>query len=194
MEFISYWPLVLLSSFSLMANGELAKETLNELLALDCNQPLVTLHIFSTQSNPTWRINIPQMVKIKKIVNDVIKEHHKRIVLVDTTTRIMGYDGFSLSCPTNNDIFINGIVPLEMELLNSGRIHLPLMIVQHVSEHIGQSIAKNSSRILNSINCDSVPIKGSDKAPVYNPQTDNGGCFITKQSANNCYAYGKPNR
>ena len=193
MKFISYGSLALLLSFSLLINGELTKTDLNELLALGCNQPSVTLHVFSTQSNPTWTINDTQMIKIKSIVNSVVKEYHKRIMLVDETTRIMGYNGFSLSCSTDKEIFINGIVALEKELLNSGRTYLPSMIVRHVTQHMGQSLSKNSSRILNSMNCNSVPIKGSDKAPTYNPQTDHGGCFITKQSANNCYAYGKLN-
>jgi len=38
--------------------------------------------------------------------------------------------------------------------------------------------------------CDVTPIKGGDGIPKYDPKTDCGGCFITKEPNNNCYNYG----
>ena len=60
-------------------------------------------------------------------------------------------------------------------------------MLQHISE---KTIFRTNSRNLVRINCNKVPIRGPDSVPAYNPYTDNGGCFITKQLKNNCYAYG----
>ena len=109
---------------------------------------------------------------------------------IKITKRILGYQGFSISCLDDKEIFINGLFQLENLLLNSGLKYLSLDIINHIKEHLGESYPINISKRLISINCDHVPIKGPDNVPVYNPKTDNGGCFITRQSKNNCYAYG----
>jgi hypothetical protein len=191
------WSLILHLSFILIVDGQLMKPYLNDLLTLECNQPLVTLYIFSSQTNPTWKINITQIVNIKKIANKMVKNFDNETMPMKSSTRIMGYQGFSISCSDKNEIFIHGNIPIENELLESGRTYLSSTIVDHVREYIGQTseYIEQSMSIINDrnlvhINCNSVPIKGPDSVPVYNPQTDNGGCFITKQSTNNCYAYG----
>ncbi len=184
----------LLLSFSSLIDGHLTTERLNELLALDCNQPLVTLHVFATKLNPVWTMNITQIASVKSIARDILKDYGKSRSLVNSTTRIMGYQGFTVSCSMDNEILIHGAVRLENQLLNSGRPYLSPMIVRHVSEHIGQSIFRPTYKSLSHINCDHVPIKGPDNVPVYNPQTDNGGCFIKRQAKNNCYAYGNKKR
>jgi len=40
------------------------------------------------------------------------------------------------------------------------------------------------------VDCDVTPIKGDDIVPKFDPENDNGGCYITKQYDNNCYNYG----
>jgi hypothetical protein len=120
----------------------------------------------------------------------MVKDDDNHILSIKSTTRIMGYQGFSVSCSDDNEIFVHGVIPVEKELLESGRPYLSATIVHHVSEYLGQSVPMTTYKSLNLINCDRVPIKGPDSVPVYNPQTDNGGCFVMKQSKNNCYAYG----
>ncbi|CAF1419784.1 unnamed protein product, partial [Rotaria sordida] len=126
---------------------------------------------------------------MKSIASNMIKDYDNGTFSIKSTTRIMGYQGFSVSCSIDNEIFIHGVIPIEKKLLESGRAYLSPTIIRHVSEHIGESIVMTHYRSLTRINCDRVPIKGPDSVPVFNPQTDNGGCFITKQSKNNCYAY-----
>jgi hypothetical protein len=163
----------------LLINGEL-----NELLLLKCNEPLVTLFIYSSQINPSWKINLKEINLIK---NDKIK--------IKSSKRIMGYQGFSISCSNDNQLFINGIISIEKQLLNSGKSFLSSDIIDHVNQYLGQtnsiSYYQNRNLFNTNNNCNHVPIKGPDHVPIYNPLTDNGGCFITKQSKNNCYAYGK---
>jgi hypothetical protein len=193
MKLVQFLLLNLLLSLPWIIDGQLTRNGLNDLLDFDCNQLSVTLHIFSAQLNPVWTVNIEQIVKIKSVARNILKDYDKNISLVKpttTTTRIMGYHGFTISCSTDNEIFVHGIIPLENQLLESGRSFLSPTIIRHVSEYIGQSISLTNYTSLTRINCDHVPIKGSDKVPTYSPQTENGGCFVKKYSKNNCYAYG----
>ncbi|CAF2632657.1 unnamed protein product [Rotaria sp. Silwood2] len=129
---------------------------------------------------------------MKTIASKMVKDYDNHTSTIKSTTRIMGYQGFSITCSINNEIFVHGVIPIEKELLDSGRPYLSPAIIRHVTEHIGESIVMTHYRSLTRFNCDRVPIKGPDSVPVFNPQTDNGGCFITKQSKNNCYAYAGP--
>lgn len=151
----------------------------------ECINPYVTLHIYSSKLNPRWRIN---QTDVKLIQN-----FRKKVTESNSSTRIMGYQGFSLSCDEKNDIFIHQSIEIEKQLLQTGRSVLSKEIFNHVQNYLGQSngISNNYMRNIPKINCNHVPIKGPDTVPIYNPLTDNGGCFITKQSNNNCYAYGE---
>ena len=154
-----------------------------------CNQPLVTLFIYSSQINPTWTINSTKLNYLK----DQFTFDNNQLIQTKSSKRIMGYQGFSITCSNQNELFINGIIDLERELLNTGKSFLSQDIIDHVNQYLGQTISTNyiQNRILvNNNYCLNVPIKGPDSVPNYNPFTDNGGCFITKQSKNNCYAYG----
>jgi hypothetical protein len=164
----------------------LTKEDLNKLIQLDCLNPSVTLHVFSAKPNPIWKINLKQINNIKSLVKESLKVSSS----FQSTSRIMGYQGFTISCSKDNQIFIHGINSIEKSLLDSGQSYLSSTIIEHVKLHLGQSMSLNNSLSLTRINCDNVPIKGSDNVPTYNPQRGNGGCFIKKQSKNNCYAYG----
>ncbi|CAF1046866.1 unnamed protein product [Rotaria magnacalcarata] len=130
-----------------------------------------------------------QKVNMKSIARKIVEYYDTHNSTTKSTTRVMGYQGFSVSCSEKNEIFVHGAAIIEKELLESGRPYLSSAIIHHVLENIGQTAPMNPYRSLNRINCDHVPIKGPDSVPVFNPRTDNGGCFITKQSKNNCYAY-----
>ncbi|UJR15981.1 hypothetical protein I4U23_002900 [Adineta vaga] len=191
MKFIHCLLFSLFVSFSWTSDDQSSKEDLNDLLTLDCLHPSVTLHVFSAKPNPVWMINTTQIVNLKNVVKKILKEYdHRQLLPVNFTTRIMGYHGFTISCSAEKQIFVHGLTSLEKQLLNSGRLYLTPTIIRHVSEHLGRSIVLTKYVVLTRINCDHVPIKGSDKVPIYNPLTGNGGCFVKKQSKNNCYAYG----
>ncbi|CAF1667907.1 unnamed protein product, partial [Adineta ricciae] len=191
MKFIYCLLFSLFISLSWASSDQSSKEDLTELLSLSCQTPSVTLHVFSTKLNPVWMINTTQIVNIKNVTKKILKEYdHRQLSPANSTTRIMGYYGFTISCSPEKQIFIHGLTSLENYLLETGRSHLSPTILQHVREHLGRSIAVTKYVVLTRINCDRVPIKGSDKVPVYNPLKGNGGCFVKKQSKNNCYAYG----
>ena len=93
---------------------------------------------------------------------------------IKSSERIMGYQGFSISCSNDNEIFLNGINSIEKQLLNSGKSFLSLDIINHVNQYIGEEkIFRNNNRNLINTNCNNVPIKGPDSVPMYNPLTDN---------------------
>lgn len=191
MKFPLCWSLSLLLSFSLIVNGQAVNEDIEDFLALSCNQPVVTLHVYSAGENPTWKLNITQIMNVKTVVSRMMKGYDNQTLSNKSSTRVMGYQGFSVSCSVDKEIFIQGLAQIEKQLLDSGRLYLPTSVFQHVSEHLGQAMPVINYRKLNGFHCDRVPIKGPDSVPAYNPQTDNGGCFITRQTRNNCYAYGK---
>ncbi|CAF0955034.1 unnamed protein product [Adineta steineri] len=150
---------------------------------------MVTLHVFSAKPNPFWMINIKQIIPMKNLVKKMLNDNEKRLLPINST-RTVGYQGFTISCSSDNEIFIHGLNSLENQLLESGKSYLSKTIIEHVSENLGRSLISTNYTSLTRINCDLVPIKGSDKVPIFSPQTENGGCFVKKQSANNCYAYG----
>ena len=191
MKFIHCLLFSLFISLSCASDDQSSKEDLTELLSLNCLTPSVTLHVFSAKLNPVWMINTTQIVNIKNVTKKILKEYGDRqLSPANSTTRIMGYHGFTISCSPEKQIFIHGLTSLENQLLQTGRSRLSPTIFQHVREHLGRSIMVTKYVVLTRVNCDRVPIKGSDRVPAYNPLTGNGGCFVKKQSKNNCYAYG----
>ncbi|CAF0798981.1 unnamed protein product [Adineta steineri] len=176
-------------SISWSIDGQLIKEDLNKLLNLDCSNPMVILHVFSATPNPVWMINIKQIIPMKNLVKKILNDYENHLLPINST-RTVGYQGFTISCSTDNEIFIHGLNSLENQLLESGKSYLSKTIIEHVSENLGKSLFLTKYTSLTRINCDLVPIKGSDKVPTFSPQTGNGGCFVKKQSKNNCYAYG----
>ena len=191
MKFVHVLSVGLVLALMRMADGQMTKDRLKELLALDCNQPTITLHIFSTKPNPVWTMSLSQIDGMKGVVSDVLNNYDNITSSAKSTTRIMGYQGFTVSCSAENQVFIQGIAPLENLLLSSGRTYVMPKILSHVQKYVGQSMPQTNYTSNNAINCDKVPIRGPDNVPEFNPQTDNGGCFIKKQLKNNCYAYGK---
>ena len=178
--------LVLLIILINKLNGEM----INELSLIECLNPIVTLHIYSSQLNPKWIINQTQIQFMRNLSKQSSKTNQNNSKRINSFERIMGYQGFSLKCSDKNEIFLSENIQLEKELLKTGQSYLSLELINHINKFIGQTKSFNSLRNIPRINCNNVPIKGPDSVPLYNPFTDNGGCFITKQLINNCYAYG----
>ena len=38
----------------------------NFLLRLECNNPLITLYVFSSKKNPQWKLNVTELINLKK--------------------------------------------------------------------------------------------------------------------------------
>jgi len=173
-----------------ITSGQFNKDHLTKLQALECDEPSITLHVFSGTSNPVWKINIKQLTTIKKVAYAALYHSNNVTLLSKPTTRIMGYQGFTISCSSDKYIFVNGLSPLEHLLLLGGRRYLPGSVVSHVKDHVGEIMAEITDIEPNNADCDKVPITGPDTVPVYDPKSDDEGCFIKKQTENNCYAYG----
>jgi len=171
-------------------NGQFNNDHLTKLEALQCKEPSITAHVFSGTPNPVWKINIRYLTKIKKIAHDTLHSSKNVALLSKPTTRIMGYQGFTISCSSDKYVFINGLSPLEHLLLRGGRRYLPGSVVRHVKDHVGEIMAEIPDIEPNNADCIKVPIKGPDTVPEYDPKSDDEGCFIKKQTENNCYAYG----
>jgi len=170
-------------------HGQFNKDDFEKLQSLECYQPSVILHVFSGTENPTWNIDLKQLNHIKKIANTSFYQTD-RSSLSKPTNRVMGYHGFTIRCSADDYVFIHGLSPVEFVLLLDGRSTLSKPIIEHVEEHIGEVMSGLTDRKSDNADCDSVPIRGPDTVPSYDPETDDNGCFITKQSENNCYAYG----
>ena len=174
-------------------NGQFNRIHLTKLQALDCPEPAITLNIFSGTSNPSWKINREQLLSMKKMANDALLNSNNTTTLNKLTTRVMGYQGFTISCSAEQSVFVHGLYPLEQLLLHGGRRHLSTSIVVHVKSHLGEVMSGLEDLSDDNANCNHVPIRGPDTVPAYDPNTDDNGCFVTKQTENNCYAYGKIN-
>jgi len=55
-------------------------------------------------------------------------------------------------------------------------------------EHVPATILLEESSV--SSDCNTTPIRGPDTVPVFDPTSDDEGCFQTMQDDNNCYNYG----
>lgn len=171
--------------------GQFREEQLAILQGLDCDEPSVTLHVFSGTSDPVWKINKKQFNRIKTTANKILSQTDDFSLLSRPTTRVMGYQGFTIRCSSNQYVFVNGLSSLERLILLTGRNSLSKSVLQHVKDHVGDVMSDLTH--IESINagCNQVPIRGPDTVPKYDPQTDDDGCFVDRQTENNCYAYGK---
>ena len=182
---------ICLLSVVAIARSQFTDEHLRKLQGLECVQPSVTLHVFSGTQNPVWNINAKQLVNIQTTASDLWRPTNDVTLFSKTTKRIMGYQGFTISCSENESVFIHGLSPLERILLAAGRRYLSPSVMLHVKDHLGEIMPSTVCVESSNADCNHTPIKGPDTVPQYDPSSDDQGCFVKKQSDNNCYAYGK---
>lgn len=176
-----------------ITSGQFSIDHLSKLQALECDEPSVTLQVFSGTPNPVWKINKNKLERIKTLAYTTLNNNNNTALLSKPTTRIMGYQGFTISCSSEKYVFVNGLSPLEYLLLHAGRRYLSPSVVHHVKGHLGEIMSDIPSIETNNVDCNHIPIVGPDTVPKYDPKTDDDGCFIKKQTENNCYAYGNRN-
>lgn len=173
-----------------ITSGQFDKNDLIKLQAFECDEPSVTLQVFSGTPNPIWKISKKQFTAIKEVAYETLYNNDDLTLFSEPTTRVMGYQGFTISCSSDQYVFINGLSPLEHLLLVGGRHHLSTSVVRHVKDHVGEIMSEITETVPSNAECTKVPILGPDAVPKYDPETDDDGCFIKKQTENNCYAYG----
>ncbi|CAF1352456.1 unnamed protein product [Didymodactylos carnosus] len=214
--FNSLLSLNLKNNVNTVVNNDREKSLL-KLQKIKCQQPYVTLNVYSGRENPQWSINLNQMRRVKIIINQTRYNLGKNNKIIK---RVLGYQGFTVHCHPlkkvrlNEDIMlVNGVPKIEHYLLSTGRRYLKQSIRNHVRKHLGevtmiqQPPGNNQSKDDNDNNnnnnnnnnapsntvCSRVPIVGPDVVPLYNPYSDNYGCFVRMIDYNNCYAYGNRN-
>ena len=185
-----FLPLICLVSLLTSSNSQFTKDHLPQLDTLECDEPSVTLHVFSGTPNPVWKINKNELTRFKSLTRELLFHSDNQTVFHQSTTRVMGYHGFTISCSTGGSVFLHGLYPAERTLLATGHQHLSRAVIQHVRDHVGEVMSDLTTATESNADCNKVPIKGPDTVPQYDPNSDDGGCFVKKQTENNCYAYG----
>jgi hypothetical protein len=153
--------------------------------------------------NPSLRLNASEAAS----VCEAAKTHKASRPIC----RKLGFTGWSLPCAGGAATPVRGMGAVDAILSKSSDfLALSAEVRSHVlaeaisyyaakrgNSECGSTAAVSSSMLLdkNGDDCDASPaspIRGSDNASSvhYDPQTDDRGCFVTKQSYNNCYNYG----
>jgi hypothetical protein len=154
-------------------------------LAVLCHaKTKVSMLVFSGTENPSWTITDQQEKELEYIL-----DHEPRSVV---SSRVMGYQGFVVS---NRHIY--GFLKAESFLLSTAPMNEMLpRVLEHVHDVMSEYVAprnrleSESRRFLINFDCNKTPIRGPNTPPKYDPNSDCGGCFVAKQSYNNCYNYG----
>jgi len=184
--------------------------------ALPCatTEMRVTLRVFSGAPDPEWMVRGKQLQAVKSALMSAspisqihVPQSHK-----------MGYNGFVLSCiGASSGVLVQGARAVEAALLATGESMLSATapaVLAHVRPLLGLRVSPKtmvngmqhvrawpdmhapgkwlplSSNSSSNDPCDSPPVVGPDAPPIYDPNTDDDGCFIEMQDENNCYAYG----
>lgn len=111
------------------------------------------------------------------------------------TCRVLGFTGWRI-CSEEACIVSRGQAAVDEVLLAAGESVLPEAVLAHVQEETQRLLSANDD-------CQEpadAPSNGDCTGPVIGPddpnqvhydvKNDDGGCFVTKQSENNCYDYG----
>jgi hypothetical protein len=174
--------------------------------------------VFSGAQDPEWSIRTDSKAgkAMEKMIKQVTASKHTS-EQAPKHSNSMGYRGFVISCiGERQGVLVHAWKSLEKLLLASAGPHVVSTSVRnHVLPLLGSRFSHASSaasleRVLDwpdwnlerkwapltrgnaSSNdaCDNPPVVGPDSPPIYDPDTDDDGCFIEQQDSNNCYAYG----
>jgi hypothetical protein len=153
---------------------------------------IVVMHVFSSTSDPSWTLSSAQIEKLRSIFPLAECWHNVRYPNV-------GYQGFSINGNT-----IKGCAPLERFLLSTCTASLKPQVTAYVASQLDLIAAASSNTLPNLVAIDSIllprplapaphtptlPLRGPDTVPAYDPKDDVQGHFISHQTQNNCYNY-----
>lgn len=143
---------------------------------------IVTLRVFSGTPNPSWQLSEAQEIKLRKMV----ATH----TFSGVQTHIMGYTGFEF-----DGSILFGSPAIESFLLHTAA---PGLLSASVLAHVRDRIFAKPSAAAHvfgpgaessNVSADCNHVVGPNTAPVYDPTTDDRGCFIQEIGNNNCYNY-----
>jgi len=143
-----------------------------------------------------------KMVESKLRLNPGSKSEFEKVAPL---SRVLGYRGFVVSCLNDRrGRLIANLPHFEVFLASAARPYLRPSVQEHIMKTIphpqvlstdpdydvtwlvGPSTA--AQKALDQ--CDQLPVVGPNLPPVYDPDTDDDGCFTIHQMDNNCYNYG----
>ena len=155
--------------------------------ALSCTAPgplSVEALVFSSSPNPTIELNATMAAHVCDDVN--------RRADAPRSSRSLGFVGFRLggSRFVHAGGVIDGLILDEFEAAGAMAPH----VLEHCREPLppcsGSGCVSMEAPLNGSTDCTKTPIVGPDTPPTFDVQNDDGGCFKTEQSHNNCYNYG----
>jgi len=163
----------------------------------------VTMRVFSGTTDPNWELTSERSRKLFTMISSVAKTARSNRAPDPFgwtgSSRVMGYKGFVVSCAgSKRGVLIANQPEIERFLLATApRETVSVAVRTHVLERLAGAPAKlyanaeagDLTQLRAKGQC-AVPIVGPNTPPVYNPDTDDQGCFETDQSDNNCYNYG----
>jgi len=163
----------------------------------------VRLNVFNdVESDPVFLLNTEEEATVRRLLPQLPQE-----VLRPLPWYRLGYRGFDMNLDGLEFAVYNHAL-LELTLLAAGMRQgaISPSVAAHVTEEIERVTQLRVSGAIDKLikefprqptpapgtrdQCSDTPIRGPDNATVYDPRTDCRGCFITRQTDNNCYAYG----
>jgi hypothetical protein len=152
----------------------------------------VMLNIYSGRNNPTIELTKSQMNELQTLVTE-------NTFILGNSDRIFGYFGFYFP---RLGLHLQGYPGAELYLLdlfkeqiNEEQYEEILDIInleykEDLSKQVGfLSFDELRKRFISDPQCEKTPIRGPDHYPAFDPYSNANGCFIDRQSDNNCYNY-----
>ena len=152
------------------------------------------MHVFSSTVDPSWTLLPPQI--------EILRDSFPLVECSDSLRYpILGYQGFTL-----NGNRIRGCPRLESFLLSTCSISIKPQVTAYVASQLDLIISASSKMHMSLASIQSflsplplqpsavpvdpaLPIRGPDTVPVYDPNNDLQGHFVSHQTENNCYNY-----
>lgn len=112
------------------------------------------------------------------------------------TCRVLGFTGWRV-CSENKCQIFRGDAAIDAVLLDAVQNELSEAVLAHIQEETARLLSSNDDcdddfvEVNSTASCQG-PIVGPDDPTkvIYDVDHDDQGCFVTKQSKNNCYNYG----
>lgn len=147
----------------------------------------VEVQVFSGTENPRLELTAEQSANLCKELQSAPETVR--------TCRVLGFTGWRI-CDNSGCVTSRGQAAVDELLLQAGAESLPVAVLSHVKEEATRLLSANDDcqePVAPSVNADcSGPVVGPDDPSQvhYDVENDDGGCFVTEQSSNNCYDYG----
>jgi hypothetical protein len=153
--------------------------------AIDNLHPVI-LQVYSGRRNPVIALNSTQISELESLLSNNSTQ-------IKNGTYMNGYKGFHID---SLSMTLYDQPEAEAYLLKLFQGVIPITIYEYLLQRIKtinhELLNNNGANITNLEDdsyCDNTPIKGPSFYPKFDPVGDNFGCFVQRQTLNNCYNY-----